>query len=160
VTVAVVAALRQMGEWVDAIPPLHQPMRYGNKAFRSWNERLVSNASSLCAGIIAAAGGAAAAGAAGAELELAPYLCDSFGNATRIDYGTGHETNFFVFLCALPVARAHPPPLTLRDGAAFARRLPGKGEAAWAGRLAGAGSARLPCVHGRRAQAAEDVLAW
>lgn len=29
------------------------------------------------------------------------YLCESFGNATRIDYGTGHETNFIAFLCCL-----------------------------------------------------------
>ena len=31
---------------------------------------------------------------AGAAVELAPYFCDSWGNATRIDYGTGHETTF------------------------------------------------------------------
>jgi len=33
--------------------------------------------------------------------ELRPYLEDSFGNATRIDYGTGHETAFIAFLCCL-----------------------------------------------------------
>jgi hypothetical protein len=32
--------------------------------------------------------------------ELSIYLRDSFGNPTRIDYGTGHETNFIIFLCA------------------------------------------------------------
>ena len=31
--------------------------------------------------------------------ELEAYLTDSFGNATRIDYGTGHETNFVIFIC-------------------------------------------------------------
>ena len=32
--------------------------------------------------------------------ELTSYLCDSFGNPLRIDYGTGHETNFAIFgLC-------------------------------------------------------------
>lgn len=36
-----------------------------------------------------------------AGVELAPYLCDAFGNATRIDYGTGHETAFAQWLCAL-----------------------------------------------------------
>ena len=30
-----------------------------------------------------------------------PYLIDSFGNKTRIDYGTGHEMAFVMFLCAL-----------------------------------------------------------
>lgn len=33
--------------------------------------------------------------------ELAPYLVDSFGNETRIDYGTGHETTFAAFLYCL-----------------------------------------------------------
>ena len=33
--------------------------------------------------------------------ELSGYLEDSFGNSQRVDYGTGHETTFFVFLCCL-----------------------------------------------------------
>lgn len=36
-----------------------------------------------------------------AALELAPYLEDSFGNPTRIDYGTGHEAAFVAFLYCL-----------------------------------------------------------
>lgn len=36
-----------------------------------------------------------------ANVELIPYVYDSFGNKTRIDYGTGHETNFFAFLFCL-----------------------------------------------------------
>ena len=36
-----------------------------------------------------------------ASVELAPYLLDSFGNSTRIDYGTGHEMAFVMLLCAL-----------------------------------------------------------
>jgi hypothetical protein len=35
---------------------------------------------------------------AGAAVELLPYWLDSFGNPTRIDYGTGHETAFVAFL--------------------------------------------------------------
>ena len=30
----VVEMLRQMGSWVDDIPPIDEPMRFGNKAFR------------------------------------------------------------------------------------------------------------------------------
>lgn len=33
-----------------------------------------------------------------AQVELAPYIRDSFGNATRIDYGSGHEAAFLVLL--------------------------------------------------------------
>ena len=32
---------------------------------------------------------------------MSAYLKDSFGNATRIDYGTGHEMAFVMALCAL-----------------------------------------------------------
>jgi len=30
--------------------------------------------------------------------ELAAYICDSFGNSQRLDYGTGHELHFFLLL--------------------------------------------------------------
>ena len=34
-------------------------------------------------------------------LELKPYFMDSFGNPSRMDYGTGHELNFLCFLYVL-----------------------------------------------------------
>lgn len=34
-------------------------------------------------------------------IELTAYIVDSFGNPTRIDYGTGHEMSFCMFLCGL-----------------------------------------------------------
>ena len=40
-------------------------------------------------------------GRASAATELASYLADSFGNASRIDYGTGHETTFVALLYCL-----------------------------------------------------------
>ena len=30
-----------------------------------------------------------------------PCTIEGFGNATRIDYGTGHEAKFMAFLCCL-----------------------------------------------------------
>ena len=36
--------------------------------------------------------------------ELATYFADAFGNATRIDYGTGHELSFFAWLLGLEEA--------------------------------------------------------
>lgn len=32
--------LRTMNIWIQEIPPLKQPSRFGNKAYRIWNERL------------------------------------------------------------------------------------------------------------------------
>ena len=33
--------------------------------------------------------------------EIVQYLLEGFGNATRIDYGTGHEMAFIMFLCCV-----------------------------------------------------------
>ncbi|KAG8229132.1 hypothetical protein J437_LFUL009721 [Ladona fulva] len=33
--------------------------------------------------------------------EMAEYLVESFGNSTRIDYGTGHEMAFAMLICCL-----------------------------------------------------------
>ena len=33
--------------------------------------------------------------------EIQVYMIESFGNPTRIDYGTGHEMNFVMFLSTL-----------------------------------------------------------
>lgn len=33
--------------------------------------------------------------------EIMIYFNESFGNSTRIDYGTGHEISFVMFLCCL-----------------------------------------------------------
>jgi len=96
----------ELTRWVEETPPLTQPMRYGNKAFRTWHTRLVSEAPRICATLLTPE-------CAGAEVELAPYLFDSFGNATRIDYGTGHETAFIIFLyCLARLKLVTPPDLT------------------------------------------------
>jgi len=42
---------------------------------------------------------------------LKPYFLESFGSFRRLDYGTGHETAFALFLCALTLLRVvHPNP--------------------------------------------------
>ena len=33
--------IRNMQIWIDEIPPIKQPMRFGNKAFRLWHDRLL-----------------------------------------------------------------------------------------------------------------------
>ncbi len=70
--------------------------RYGNPAFRTWSARLAELAPALLAALLPPP-----LAAAGAAAELLPYLLDSFGNATRIDYGTGHETCFVALLYCL-----------------------------------------------------------
>jgi serine/threonine-protein phosphatase 2A activator len=41
--------------------------------------------------------------------EIVQYLLEGFGNATRIDYGTGHEMAFIMFLCCLFKISAFEP---------------------------------------------------
>ncbi|XP_070394806.1 serine/threonine-protein phosphatase 2A activator-like isoform X3 [Dermacentor albipictus] len=51
-------------------------------------------------------------------IELVPYFNESFGNITRIDYGTGHEMSFAMFLCCLfkvgALTEADSPAVVLR----------------------------------------------
>jgi len=85
--------LDTLSKWIDETPPIQQPQRFGNKAFRDWLKRLQENANSLVSKLTHD-------DAAHTE-ELTVYLIESFGNDTRIDYGTGHEMNFAFFLMCL-----------------------------------------------------------
>lgn len=37
---AIVDMLQVLNKWVDEIPPIQQPQRFGNQAFRTWYEKL------------------------------------------------------------------------------------------------------------------------
>eukprot|EP00010_Vexillifera_abyssalis_P005734 CAMPEP_0201562152 /NCGR_PEP_ID=MMETSP0173_2-20130828/79174_1 /ASSEMBLY_ACC=CAM_ASM_000268 /TAXON_ID=218659 /ORGANISM="Vexillifera sp., Strain DIVA3 564/2" /LENGTH=261 /DNA_ID=CAMNT_0047976693 /DNA_START=798 /DNA_END=1583 /DNA_ORIENTATION=+ len=73
-------------------------MRYGNQAFRVWFEKLEQLAPSLMKDILK---DSIFEGCDGLVQELSSYWVDSFGNQSRIDYGTGHETTFIAFLFCL-----------------------------------------------------------
>lgn len=75
--------IAQLSSWVDEIPPIKQPMRFGNRAFRNWHARLMVEVPTFLSLYLATYG------MSEASVELTPYLCQSFGNETRIDYGTG-----------------------------------------------------------------------
>lgn len=91
VTKKIVELLARLEGWVDEIPAIEQPQRFGNKAYRTWYERLETQADTLLAGLLPEH-------VSGAVVELKAYLMQSFGNNTRIDYGTGHEMCFVYFL--------------------------------------------------------------
>ncbi|KAF8066303.1 hypothetical protein HT031_002626 [Scenedesmus sp. PABB004] len=79
---------------VDATPPVAQSLRYGNPAFRTWHAAMAEAAPGMMATLLPPE-------LSGAAVELLPYWLESFGNSTRIDYGTGHETNFAALLYCL-----------------------------------------------------------
>jgi Phosphotyrosyl phosphate activator (PTPA) protein len=113
-------SLQEMVRWVDDFPPTVEAVRFGNPAFRLWHQRLVErseaiitvilqardNSSNLTVEAACQRGKDAAAGLIHPQgdasiQQVSCYLHDSFGHATRLDYGTGHESSFFVFLLVL-----------------------------------------------------------
>jgi len=86
--------LEKLSQFVDEIPPIDQPQRFGNKAFRTWYDRLVEYAAPLLKAALPEKFHKAIP-------EISVYLIEGFGNSTRIDYGTGHEMSFVMFLYCL-----------------------------------------------------------
>lgn len=86
--------LEEMSSWIEQLPPKQQPARYGNPAFREWQTRLEERGPGLMLRILPE-------NLKEGVVEIFPYFADSFGNATRIDYGTGHEANFAAWLLCL-----------------------------------------------------------
>jgi hypothetical protein len=77
---------------IDEIPPIKQPMRFGNKAFRLWHTKMLEEVKEFLMDLLPT-------DKAEAAIEIEPYFNELFGNETRIDYGTGHELNFaLIFL--------------------------------------------------------------
>ncbi|KAI3442787.1 Serine/threonine-protein phosphatase 2A activator [Psidium guajava] len=91
---AIVSILETLTRWIEEIPPVQQAARYGNISYRSWHERLVETSESLMLTFLPD-------DLRSATVEVVPYFTDSFGNPSRIDYGTGHETNFAAWLYCL-----------------------------------------------------------
>lgn len=74
-------------------PPIEGKNRFGNLAFRDFFDKIVElNAQFLNKLLLELA--------LPVEFitDLKPYLDDSYGDRSRVDYGTGHELNFMIFL--------------------------------------------------------------
>lgn len=84
--------------FIDDIPPLKQNMRYGNKAFRQWHQRMCVEAAVFARDLLSLRDEAVNDSLID---ELCAYITTSYGNEVRIDYGTGHELNMFVFFFCL-----------------------------------------------------------
>ncbi|KAK1385388.1 Serine/threonine-protein phosphatase 2A activator [Heracleum sosnowskyi] len=93
-SLSLLSILETLERFVHEIPPLPQAARYGNLAYRDWHERMCERAEIFVGELVGD-------DLKGAVVELVPYFSDSFGNWNRVDYGTGHETNFAAFLFCL-----------------------------------------------------------
>ncbi|KXN91754.1 Serine/threonine-protein phosphatase 2A activator 1 [Leucoagaricus sp. SymC.cos] len=102
--VKILALLDTLEGWIEEIPPLRTPQRFGNLAFRTWGSRLEERADELLECLLGS----------GMKVLLPyvkPYFLTSFGSFTRMDYGTGHETSFALLLLCLTLARFFQPTL-------------------------------------------------
>lgn len=86
--------LEELDNYINEFPPIEQPQRFGNVAFKDWIHKVKSNTTQLLQDALHD-------NLHLAIPEIKLYLEESFGNATRIDYGTGHEMSFVMFLCCL-----------------------------------------------------------
>lgn len=103
--------LDEVEDLVKATPPDETGgSRFGNKVFRTFLDRTKASSAAWHASL------GISDPAAVAEVET--YLLQSFGNRTRIDYGSGHELNFMIWvLCLYQLSlleRADFKPLLLR----------------------------------------------
>jgi len=99
----ILGILDQAEELVRQSPPDEQGgSRFGNKRFRDFVDKTKAHAPAWHRDLGVAPAEAAA--------EVSAYLVQSFGNRARIDYGSGHELNFAMWLLCLYQLRILAPP--------------------------------------------------
>jgi len=86
--------LNELITLVDQVPPVAHPGRFANPAYKTWFDKMVEKTEGLLQQVLSTE-------VYPAIIELAGYFQTSFGDRTRCDYGTGHETNFMAFLYCL-----------------------------------------------------------
>lgn len=90
----IVNVLDKIDEIIEQTPPIDQPQRFGNKAFTAFYNKLQDCVKDLLQSTLEASVHASIP-------EISVYLTESVGNSTRIDYGTGHELSFVMFMYCL-----------------------------------------------------------
>ncbi|KAF9575594.1 hypothetical protein EC968_002530 [Mortierella alpina] len=90
----ILTLLETLDDWIRLVPPKNDPQRFGNLAFRDYIHLFEEKAASLQEELLPAR-------LHPAIPELSPYLMQSMGHGTRIDYGSGHELDFVAWLCCL-----------------------------------------------------------
>jgi len=88
------SVLSSIGDLIDEHPPLDTGSRFGNPAFRGFYEDVANQARTLQTNAFAVQDPVAVQ-------EISTYLLGSFGSDERLDYGSGHELNFMMWLLSL-----------------------------------------------------------
>ncbi|EXJ83143.1 peptidylprolyl isomerase [Capronia coronata CBS 617.96] len=79
---------------IDQYPPLDTGSRFGNPVFRSLHQAIVRNVERIHKEVLGIDNEAAIQ-------EISIYVINSFGSEERLDYGSGHELNFMMWLLCL-----------------------------------------------------------
>jgi serine/threonine-protein phosphatase 2A activator len=95
-------AVKVLIAWLDALlgimdqyPPIKQPMRFGNKAFRDWHAAMLRESPELLAPLFSDDHKELVD--EGIMTQIVAYASGSFGDLQRIDYGTG--ARFLLIYC-------------------------------------------------------------
>ncbi|KAG9306712.1 hypothetical protein G9A89_004259 [Geosiphon pyriformis] len=89
----IIAILDTVNSYCQEIPPVqNEKSRFGNPAFKDFYDRVQDTVTQLYESLPLPLS---------AIPELSRYFVESWGNRTRIDYGTGHEANFVAWLLCL-----------------------------------------------------------
>jgi hypothetical protein len=97
----IVDFMKQLAVTIDETPPIHQPMRFGNKAFRTFHQKLTMLTPEFVRKLLWCVAEPTFTITDQLVAELTVYVTSAFGNEVRIDYGTGHELNMAVFFYCL-----------------------------------------------------------
>ncbi|GAA5973830.1 hypothetical protein JCM11641_003181 [Rhodosporidiobolus odoratus] len=93
-TKALVDILDEVEALIRETPPVDNGIsRFGNPAFRSFYDKVATKSTTLHESIPGSEKSYSA--------ELGVYFCESWGNRTRVDYGSGMELNFLCWLLCL-----------------------------------------------------------
>ncbi|GAA6017406.1 hypothetical protein JCM11491_006646 [Sporobolomyces phaffii] len=109
-----VAFLEEAAEWIDEVPLQTTPQRFGNKAFRDWLEKVKERNDSFQNSLLPDPPSFASI-----LPELSFNFLTSFGSGPRLDYGTGHELSFLLWLLSLRLVGILSP----RDNQAVVLRV-------------------------------------
>lgn len=91
---AIMSVLEKVEETARGIPPVdNKASRFGNPAFRTFYDKVQELAPELHTTLPNLP--------AEAIPEISVYFCESWGNRTRIDYGSGMELNFLCWMLCL-----------------------------------------------------------
>jgi serine/threonine-protein phosphatase 2A activator len=95
------ARIRRIDAVLDAVeallqqyPPLDTGSRFGNPVFRSLHQAIARDVERIHNEVLGV-------GNEGAAQEISVYFINCFGSEERLDYGSGHELNFMMWLLCL-----------------------------------------------------------